>query len=63
MEPNPEIKRRPDGSIDTGYYLQIGRDMRSAKAHEIAHKIVAKTRQTPTGPVRRLFSRMHLANA
>lgn len=29
------IKTRPDGSIDTDYYIQRGRRLRSVAAHEI----------------------------
>ncbi|MEQ9258898.1 MAG: hypothetical protein RIG84_07345 [Roseovarius sp.] len=29
----PEIKTRPDGSIDTAHYMQRGRHMRSEQAH------------------------------
>ena len=30
----PEIKLRADGSIDTQYYMQIGRQKRSEQAHK-----------------------------
>ena len=31
-----EIRRRKDGSIDTDYYMEKGRDARSAQAHKIS---------------------------
>jgi|LGOV01.1.fsa_nt_gb hypothetical protein len=38
MKPEYErnIKYRPDGSIDTAYYMSIGRQKRSEQAHKIA---------------------------
>lgn len=38
----PEIKLRPDGSIDTAHYMTIGREMRAAKAHEMIKEIQPK---------------------
>ncbi len=38
------IKRRPDGSIDTAYYMQIGRQERSAQAHALAKLAIPKRR-------------------
>ncbi|MGR3343548.1 MAG: hypothetical protein ACU0DI_10060 [Paracoccaceae bacterium] len=35
---NP-IKYRPDGSIDTAYYMRIGRQKRSEKAHELMRQV------------------------
>ncbi len=35
------IKLRPDGSIDTGYYMQIGRRKRSEQAHRMMKKLVS----------------------
>lgn len=29
---NPDIKRRPDGSIDTAHYMMIGRQRRAEQA-------------------------------
>ncbi len=55
MEPNTDIKRRPDGSIDTGYYMQQGRKLRSAQAHRLAGKFIAKPAANRPGIVRRLF--------
>jgi hypothetical protein len=33
------IRLRPDGSIDTGYYMKIGRDLRSEQAHAMARSL------------------------
>ena len=33
------IKLRPDGSIDTAYYLQIGRRKRSEQAHRMVKSL------------------------
>lgn len=30
-----DFKLRPDGSIDTAYYMEIGRQMRSEQAHKM----------------------------
>jgi hypothetical protein len=35
MTRDPNIRTRKDGSIDTGYYMAKGRDLRSSKAHEL----------------------------
>lgn len=32
----PEIKRRPDGSIDTAHYIKIGRQERADQARAFA---------------------------
>jgi hypothetical protein len=34
-----KIKYRPDGSIDTSYYMEIGRQKRSEQAHELTGKV------------------------
>ena len=41
MKPELEtnIKRRPDGSIDTAHYMRIGRQMRSEQAHQFLGKL------------------------
>jgi hypothetical protein len=40
MTNTQNIRRRPDGSIDTGYYCDQGRARRSQQAHEMASSIV-----------------------
>lgn len=37
-----QIKRRPDGSIDTAYYMAIGRQERAAQAHNLAKASLPK---------------------
>ena len=32
----PQIRRRPDGSIDTDHYITHGRTLRSEAAHDMA---------------------------
>jgi hypothetical protein len=39
-----EIKRRPDGSIDTAHYMAIGRQERADQAHTLAKMAVPKRR-------------------
>ncbi len=42
------IRTRPDGSIDTGFYMARGRHMRSEAAHRMmGHDTSAEKRQTP----------------
>ncbi|UYV36176.1 hypothetical protein N4R57_14225 [Rhodobacteraceae bacterium D3-12] len=38
----PDIKRHPNGSIDTAYYMLFGRKMRSEQAHKLAKAILPK---------------------
>jgi hypothetical protein len=40
----PEIKRRPDGSIDTAHYMRIGRQCRSDQARTLAKSVMPKRR-------------------
>ena len=40
----PEIKRRPDGSIDTAHYLKIGRQERADQAYALAKMATPKRR-------------------
>jgi len=40
----PEIKRRPDGSIDTTHYMAIGRQARADQARKLAKMAVPKRR-------------------
>lgn len=35
MTDQTEIRRRPDGSIDTAFYMARGRKMRSQAAHDL----------------------------
>jgi hypothetical protein len=37
-----DIKRRPDGSIDTAHYMKIGRQMRAEQAHKLIKSAVPK---------------------
>lgn len=39
------IRYRPDGSIDTAYYMQIGRQERSGQAHKLAKSVLPKPRR------------------
>ena len=43
----PEIKRRPDGSIDTGHYMKIGRQERANQARELSKMAIPKRRTFP----------------
>lgn len=47
VTPTP-IRYRPDGSIDTAWHMQVGRHMRSLKAHELMGR--ARPRKTPSKP-------------
>tara|TARA_R110002124_G_C8669838_1_gene491116 strand:+ start:103 stop:327 length:225 start_codon:yes stop_codon:yes gene_type:complete len=40
----PEIKRHPDGSIDTAHYMKIGRQERADQARKLAKAVVPKRR-------------------
>ena len=39
-----EIKRRPDGSIDTAHYMEIGRQERADQARTLAKMAIPKRR-------------------
>lgn len=39
-----EIKRRPDGSIDTAFYMKIGRQERADQALSLAKMAIPKRR-------------------
>jgi len=39
-----EIKRRPDGSIDTAHYIKIGRQERADQARALAKSAMSKQR-------------------
>jgi hypothetical protein len=54
MAQETEIRLRPDGSIDTAYYMQIGRHMRSQQAHHLARQLKPAAHQ----PRRRWFGRL-----
>ena len=49
MTDTQNIRLRPDGSIDTAYYLERGRYQRSEAAHEMAGLATGKTRQVLVG--------------
>ncbi|WDR04492.1 hypothetical protein PSQ90_09085 [Devosia rhodophyticola] len=38
----PEIKRRPDGSIDVNHYIRIGMQRRAEQAHAMAKLVPLK---------------------
>lgn len=38
----PEVKRHPDGSIDSGYYIKIGRRERAVQARAVAKALTPK---------------------
>lgn len=40
----PEIKRRPDGSIDTAHYIKTGRQERADQARTLAKAAMPKRR-------------------
>ena len=42
-----DIRYRPDGSIDTGYYMARARQLRSLKAHELLGSPPKQTRRAP----------------
>lgn len=44
----PEIKYRPDGSIDTAYYMQVGRQLRSDQAFKLAKLAMPKRKIFPS---------------
>ena len=46
MQPyeTPEIKRRPDGSIDTAHYMKIGRQKRADQARTLTRMAIPKRR-------------------
>jgi len=43
---NP-IKTRPDGSIDTAHYMQVGRAARSQAAHDMIKRRASPDTRTP----------------
>ncbi len=40
----PQIKRRPDGSIDTAHYIKIGRQERADQARALLNAAAPKRR-------------------
>ena len=40
----PEIKHRPDGSIDTAHYINLGRRARAAQARSLVQTALPKRR-------------------
>ena len=52
------IKTRPDGSIDTAYYMAKGRMARSRAAHQIIGKTANVPAETTERTTRKLFSWM-----
>ena len=51
----PDIKRRPNGSIDTAHYLAIGASMRSEQAHKMIKAVVPRN-LSKAAPQKRVFS-------
>jgi hypothetical protein len=41
----PDIKRRPDGSIDTVHYMNIGRQLRSDEAYKLVKGALPKRKR------------------
>jgi hypothetical protein len=51
MRNDTPIRRRPDGSIDTGVYLARARAIRSAAAHTAVRRAATGVRRVLTGIV------------
>jgi len=49
MTDTPQIRRRPDGSIDTAHYTARGRACRSEAAHELAGALARPVRRPLVG--------------
>jgi hypothetical protein len=47
---DPNIKRRPDGSIDTGFYMARGRVARAHQARDLTKAIFVGARQKSARP-------------
>lgn len=45
MTPQDDIRLRPDGSIDTAYYMALGRRERSKQAHRMGRACLPEKRQ------------------
>ncbi|WP_160314469.1 hypothetical protein [Candidatus Rhodobacter oscarellae] len=50
----PEIKRHLNGSIDTGYYIKIGRKARADEMRALAKRAIPKAKRAMPKP--RIFS-------
>ncbi len=48
-EPTTPIRRCPDGSIDTSYYMHLGRHARSRQAHDAMDSLAVKSRRRVAG--------------
>ncbi len=48
-EPTTPIRRCPDGSIDTNYYMLLGRRTRSRQAHDTMDSLSATLRHWVAG--------------
>jgi hypothetical protein len=47
MTDTDTIRRRPDGSIDTAFYTERARHIRSCQTHALLHRRSDKKRKTP----------------
>lgn len=54
QETSTEIRRRPDGSIDTGFYLARGLSARSRTAHHMLALVVAAAKHLAPALRRRM---------
>ncbi len=59
---NDTIKTRPDGSIDTAFYMQRGRVQRSEAAHKLVKDVCDAARVDVPAP-QNLFLRLFQKNA
>ena len=59
---NDTIKSRPDGSIDTAFYMQRGRVQRSEAAHKLVRDVCDAARVDVPAP-QSLFARLFHRNA
>jgi hypothetical protein len=51
-----QIRLRPDGSIDTAHYMEIGRQMRSEQAHRLARQLKPARKPPQPSWIGRLFA-------
>ena len=54
-------KTRPDGSIDTAFYMAKGRMERGLAAHELTGKVKSAASDATVGTLRRLMSSLFRA--
>jgi hypothetical protein len=47
---DPDIKTRPDGSIDTAYYIQKGRVARAHQARHLTQTVLRATQHERKAP-------------